>query len=299
MASLESSRACTSPHAFSLRRGFTLVELLVVIAIVGSLVAILLPAVQAAREAARRTSCTNNLRQIGIALATYHDSLATLPPAVLDNWGGSSYLHTWTMFILPFLEETSLFRLYDFSVGQNAEVNRAVVSQPLSIYACPSSDSSQYEGDGHFAKGDYAASSGIEPVVNGGAMYPGSQVRFKKITDGLSKTFLVGELYYHNLGWARGSAAGTTGGGGGGGAAFSRGVSRWWSCNSPCAQPGLNPANTICSNHCEQRFQFSSPHPTGVYFLFCDGHVEFVTDDSDIGALKSFTTIAGNEVSQR
>jgi len=282
----------------ALRRGFTLVELLVVISIIGSLVALLLPAMQAAREAARRTSCTNNLRQMGVALATYHDSFATLPPAVLEDWGGSPYLHTWMVFVLPYLEETSLFRQYDFSQGQNAEANRPVVSQPLSIYSCPSSDSAQYEGDGHFAKGDYAASSGVEPVVNGGPMYPASRVRFKKITDGLSKTLLVGELYYHNLGWARGSAAGTTGGGGGGGAAFSRGVSRWWSCNSPCAQPGLNPPNTNCNNHCEQRFQFSSPHSGGVYFLYCDGHVEFVSDAIELAALKAFTTIAGDEVSQ-
>ena len=279
--------------------GFTLVELLVVIAIIGLLVAILLPAVQAARETARRTGCTNNLRQIGIALTTYHDNHGTLPAAVADNWGGSPQLHSWAVFILPYVEEASLFALYDFAAGQNADVNRPVVSTPLAIYSCPSSDGAYYEGDGHYAEGDYAASSGVEPVANGGAMFPASRVRFKKITDGLSTTLLVGELYYHNLGWARGSAAGTTGGGGGGGGAFSRGVSRWWSCNSPCAQPGLNPPYTDCNNHCEQRFQFSSPHAQGVYFVYCDGHVEFLSESIDVNFLKALTTIAGEEISSQ
>jgi prepilin-type processing-associated H-X9-DG protein len=155
-----------------------------------------------------------------------------------------------------------------------------------------------YEGDGGYAKGDYAASSGVEPVTNGGPMYPASRIPFRKITDGLSKTLLVGELYYHNLGWARGSAAGTTGGGGGGGAAFSRGVSRWWSCNGPCAQPGINPPQTNCNNQCERRFQFSSPHAEGVYFLFCDGHVELLSDSADPGILRSLMTIAGEEIAQ-
>jgi prepilin-type N-terminal cleavage/methylation domain-containing protein/prepilin-type processing-associated H-X9-DG protein len=292
------SRRRPSLEAESHRRGFTLVELLVVIAIIGVLVALLLPAIQAAREAARRTSCASNLRQIGVALTTYHDTFSTLPAAVSDSWGGSPQLHSWAVFILPYVEESNLYSLYSFPAGQNAAVNRPVVSTPLSIYSCPSSDSAYYEGDGHYAKGDYAASSGIQPVANGGAMYPASRIPFRKITDGLSKTFLVGEVYYHNLGWARGSAAGTTGGGGGGGAAFSRGVSRWWSCNSPCAQPGLNPAKTDCSNHCEQRFQFSSPHNEGVTFLFGDGHVDFLRDSIDLTCLQALTTIAGGEVTQ-
>jgi len=272
------------------------VELLVVISIIGLLVALVLPAVQAARESARRTSCTNNLRQMGIALSTYHDTFTTLPAAVADSWAGSTQLHSWAIYILPYVEESPLFDMYDFPAGQNAEVNRRVVSTPLSIYSCPSSDDKYYEGDGHYAKGDYAASSGIEPVANGGVMFPASHVGFKKIIDGLSQTLLVGELYYHNLGWARGSAAGTNGGGGGGGAAFSRGVSRWWSCNSPCAQAGLNPPNTDCNNHCEQRFQFSSPHAEGVYFLFCDGHIRFLEESIDKGTLKALTTIAGEEI---
>lgn len=278
------------------QRGFTLVELLVVIAIIGILIALLLPAIQAAREAARRIECQNNLRQFGIALATFHDNRRVLPPAVADNFGGSTQLHAWSIFILPYIEEGNLAKAYDFAAGHNAAVNRPVVGTPLSIFLCPSSSDEYYEGDGTWARGDYAASSGIEPVANGGPLYPKSAVRFRRITDGLSKTLLVGELFYHNLGWARGSAANTTGGGGGGGAAFSRGVSRWWSCNSPCAVPGINPDYTECNNHCERRFQFSSHHTGGVQFVYCDGHVDFIRDDGDVQTLKALTTIAGGEV---
>src|SRR5262245_48508356 len=108
--------------------GFTLVELLVVIAITGILIALLLPAIQAAREAGRRTGCLNNLKQIGLALTTYHDVNDVLPPAVTDDWGGSTQLHSWAVLILPYIEEQPLFELYDFPAGQNAEVNRPVVS---------------------------------------------------------------------------------------------------------------------------------------------------------------------------
>ncbi len=279
------------------RPGFTLVELLVVIAIVGLLVAILLPAIQAARETAQRAGCTNNLRQIGLAMATYHDAATTLPAAVSDTWAGSIHLHTWAVFLLPYLEEGNLVERYDFAAGQNAAVNMPIVSRQLSIYSCPSSDGAFYEGDGHYARrlrggqrrgtGEQrrADLSGVACTISADCRRSGQNVA-------------GGRTVLPQPGLVRGSAANTTGGGGGGGAAFSRGVSRWWSCNSPCAVPGINPPKTTCNNFCEQRFQFSSAHAQGVYFLYCDGHVEFIDETIEPERLQALMTIAGDEIAQ-
>ena len=112
------------------RRGFTLVELLVVIAIIGVLVALLLPAVQAAREAARRASCANNMKQIGLAIAGYQLSKNVYPPSSTDEllvWddGGSLRNHSWASLIMPFVEETALHDLINFKISAMARRERA------------------------------------------------------------------------------------------------------------------------------------------------------------------------------
>ena len=102
------------------RLGFTLVELLVVIAIIALVIAILLPAVPAARETARRTQCTNNLRQIGLAMHEYHDHLGSLPPGVKGCcWG------TWLLFILPCIEQESLFNAWNFAGNNRDDADRS------------------------------------------------------------------------------------------------------------------------------------------------------------------------------
>ena len=115
-------------------RAFTLVELLVVIAIIGGLFALLLPAVQAARESARRSQCGSNLRQIGLALANYHAAIGSLPPGCVDK--GNKQL-AWSLFLLPFLEEQNTRSLFNMAYSYDAPQNQPATGQVVAVYLCP------------------------------------------------------------------------------------------------------------------------------------------------------------------
>ena len=124
----------------SKRAGFTLVELLVVIAIIGVLMGLLLPAVQSARESARRLQCGNNLKQIALALHGYHNAYETLPPGWLwsppsDNSGGSSW--AWSVFVLPHLEQDTLFTKLQVSNGELVPPPGSPTDLTLSVFVCP------------------------------------------------------------------------------------------------------------------------------------------------------------------
>ncbi len=122
--------------------GFTLVELLVVIAIIGILIALLLPAVQAAREAARRTQCANNLKQVGLALHNYHDVLKVFPPGNITDGNCCSDLSriTWAISILPYIEQTNLGQRYNYNLPNEDPANAFVREERVPIYECPSDD---------------------------------------------------------------------------------------------------------------------------------------------------------------
>ena len=193
------------------RRAFTLVELLVVIAIIAILIALLLPAVQQAREAARCTTCRNNLKQMGLALHNYENIHRVLPPSSTSQidfgiWSPNPtqyHLHSWTTFILPYLEQKDLERTVDYDVSALAQENRQVAGEVLPIYQCPSyagpshSRSKLYRTlSDHFAIRNYAA-MGATTVGKfydrpDGVFYARSSTIFADIKDGLSNTiFLV------------------------------------------------------------------------------------------------------------
>lgn len=121
------------------RRAFTLVELLVVIAIIGTLVALLLPAVQSARESARRTSCTNNMKNLGLAILNFHDSHKKLPTSNRAPGVVNSPRYSWATLMLPYFEEQNTYDRYDFKTNwSNPTTNFAVVSTRLNVFECPS-----------------------------------------------------------------------------------------------------------------------------------------------------------------
>ncbi|GIW98543.1 MAG: Ta11 non-LTR retroelement [Pirellulaceae bacterium] len=197
------------------RTAFTLVELLVVIAIIGILVSLLLPAVQAAREAARRMSCSNNLKQIALATHNYHGAHTSFPMPAAD----SLYGYSAQALVLPFIEQGNLQALIDFrqpllvGVPWNPTVNpplAPVVGKPIPVLICPS-DSGEvlYTQNNHvWAGGNYMANMGSGAGMNycsssglaNGVFWRGSTTKFRDITDGTSNTVLFAETRFGSRG---------------------------------------------------------------------------------------------------
>ena len=186
------------------KTGFTLVELLVVIAIIGILIGMLLPAVQSVREAARRTQCQNNLRQIGLACLNYESARQQLPPGVTDD--DSSLIdanHTGFVFLLPFMEQANLFDQFDLTTDWKSPTNAPLANNVLPGLHCPSNPQSEvgenetgaFTGaatDYAFSKGSLAYLSDSDDSQNG--MFDvNSDRKLAAVTDGLSNTMMLGE----------------------------------------------------------------------------------------------------------
>jgi prepilin-type N-terminal cleavage/methylation domain-containing protein len=203
--------------------GFTLVELLVVIAIIGVLVALLLPAVQAARESSRRMSCTNNLKQIGLSLHMHHDAKLVLPPGTTGGGGLGTDIGkpqgpnetTWIAYLFPYMEQTNLNSLIDWT-RLNANFYNVggikITHLKVQLFLCPSDtkpDPNTTYPPSVFGRGNYVANNGIGPAIEfrggpghtsppmmnrpGGMFFINSWLAFRQVADGTSQTVMVSE----------------------------------------------------------------------------------------------------------
>jgi prepilin-type N-terminal cleavage/methylation domain-containing protein/prepilin-type processing-associated H-X9-DG protein len=284
----------------SSRNAFTLVELLVVIAIIGILVALLLPAVQAAREAARRSQCLNNMRQLSIAMHNHHDTYKRLPPGglgVANTGEGAVPRLAWSAFVLPFMEQQNLQDLVDLKHSWSwvdSKTNNLVVNEmQVPVFHCPSGITTKQPNTNHFTLHYYGnmgpkgqnPQTGVNyetiPSNQGdmslqGVLGANTKTRFADIIDGTSNTILLGELSWND---------------------------------APCYRPWLrgyennavvgskNVFNAI--NGVADKFNdvaFGSEHPGGANFAMCDASVRFINEDIDIGAYRGLSSRNGEEV---
>jgi len=304
-------------------RAFTLVELLVVIAIIGVLVALLLPAVQAAREAARRMQCGNNTRQLGLALHNYHDVNLTFPLNYRPVVGGT---YSWMQAILPYIEQQNLYSQITIGGTVNLPNNTLVASTPIKTYLCPSDGvtpksallPNRSDGGGTKAVTNYKASSGANwgwVIINSNnARWPGDSNGLIHC-DGFicsnsygnaasSTTPTMGDVL-KNLTRMATITDGTSNSFAVGEAVGAWSWWTWWynqnASIATCALP-LNYRRGIdklddpnIANQWNRNFGFYSLHPAGANFTMCDGSVRFVADNIDTVSYRALGTVEAGD----
>ncbi|MCA9107328.1 MAG: DUF1559 domain-containing protein [Pirellulaceae bacterium] len=278
------------------RLGFTLVELLVVIAIIGVLVSLLLPAVQMAREAARRTHCGNNLKQIGLALHNYHDTHRVFPAGSLP-----SFVSGFTA-VLPYLEQGTRHDLYDFGLPYTHPSNVAVINQRIDLFLCPSmpiarpvplADAHETGGPGSYLLNEgtrqyMTFNDGFAPIVWPMYGFPNSANSFGSITDGSSQTIAVGETTYDMFDYFWPTSLPNVGG------TLRFGTARWG-----VGYPNVSLGSTgrpFNLHSVDGLGGFQSMHPAGANFLMIDGSVHFIGDSIHVETYRALGSRGGREV---
>lgn len=283
---------------------FTLIELLVVVAIIGILMAILLPAVQAARQAAHRSQCANNLKQIALAMHMHDDHFRQLPSCWTGERGSESAFVT----VLPFIEQSGKLDGYDFSATPSPEAeerNKEIRASRIATYTCPSMIIPRLVPDWECgqetgAPASYALSSGtnnpwkLDAIYNGAFVKPHEKVSLGLINtlDGTSNTFLIGELDYGLRDFVHTNCIERYG-------EIKGGSTFWWT-----GYPGYSIASTFGVYNSDRIVTlgtnyewatFRSDHPGGCNFAMVDGSVRFVPETIDAAILDALSTRDGNE----
>ena len=291
-------------------RAFTLVELLVVITIIGILIALLLPAVQTAREAARRSQCVNNLKQLGLGLLSYHDALQSFPPGM--TYYSNTQLNdkfTWPIFLFRYVEQGDLYDKIKFNSDMGScGANAAVMGVALPVFQCPSDGKSDF---GHTCRtrNSYVGNTGIgyfrweyPPTQKPGIFQQNTVLQISDITDGTSNTVGISEIikvqgtlefrgawsYCEGCLYQHDRTPNTR----------LPDESRVGFCPTADATHPKAPCIGTYSAFNTRRSLLSarSMHPGGVHVLLMDGSVRFVGDSVELATWQALGTVAGNEV---
>jgi prepilin-type N-terminal cleavage/methylation domain-containing protein/prepilin-type processing-associated H-X9-DG protein len=308
------------------RAAFTLIELLIVIAIIAVLIALLIPAVQKVRESAARTQCQNNLRQVGIALHSFHAAFTVFPASGWTTVGPGNPAGKavgWRPLILPYLEQENLQRLFDFSKNWWEEPNATSAATPVAIFQCPSvpprtamtsaiakSPRPAMTFTSPLAPTDYEAIMGVQPAsvdpqrYNANnrfcVMYRNSRVKLREVLDGTSTTIAVLECAGRPTVYRLGVPDPTLSNDQGIGWADSEGPFSFDGAGADGTQEGCTPAKgcNVPMNKKNDNEPYSF-HRGGINVVFADGHVQFVMETVPYLTFAALCTRNGSEVVER